>query len=307
MIPAMSRKTKYTFVLGVTSLLLTFAFQNCADTGFYTAGTKSFDMSSLSAADPTNVAGFSYSFNSSTGQKIGSESLLGESFTLFLDFTLSTNGSLLRFHNGDPGEQGVFIKNENGKITVSITNELSNSTEFEYPTPLQLRKSAVTIVSTKNLETAKAYINGNKMIKVKSGIGALPYIPRTVHPSLGMNSNVFLFSGERNIFELNSINKYLSSLGGYTISYIDGSGSNGGGSGGGPKPIAYNAEMQSLLSNRCMACHTSDNLNARLAQGGQNFIKASFRGEAGVRQMPPTGRLSDNELSIVDRWVESLK
>lgn len=304
-----TRKNKNTVLILSSIVLLTFSFQNCADSGFTAGGFKSLDSGSvISARNPRTVEGFVYSFNSTTGEKVGLEELLSQSFTLFVDFNLNQQGELARFHNGDLNSQGAFVRNDGTKILVSVANESSNSSDFEYPTPPQIKKSVVTIVSTDKLENAKAYVNGNMMTRVKSGSGSIAFIPRSVTSTAGLNSQVYLFSGERTPAELNAVNKFYSLTGDYSLAYIDGSGPNGGGSNGpGPKPIVYNQEMVALMNNRCLSCHTSDNLNARLAQGGPGFIRASFRGEGGVKQMPPTGRLSDNELAIVDRWVASLQ
>ena len=80
-------------------------------------------------------------------------------------------------------------------------------------------------------------------------------------------------------------------------------------------PITYSKNIQSIINNNCLACHSDptqngapfplnnyDNVLVR-AQNGQ-LLRAISRQTGEPRAMPPSGRLPQATIDLVDQWIQ---
>lgn len=78
--------------------------------------------------------------------------------------------------------------------------------------------------------------------------------------------------------------------------------------------VSYNATIQSVINNNCVACHSDPTQNGApfpltnydqvliRAENGQ-LLRSISRQTGEARAMPPSGRLPQATIDIIERWI----
>ncbi|MFD0861563.1 hypothetical protein ACFQ1M_05050 [Sungkyunkwania multivorans] len=79
-------------------------------------------------------------------------------------------------------------------------------------------------------------------------------------------------------------------------------------------PVTYAADIQAIISNRCLGCHsdppagapfplaTYDQVSARALNG--QILGAISRSAGDPRIMPPSGRLPQSTIDLIEKWIQ---
>ena len=80
-------------------------------------------------------------------------------------------------------------------------------------------------------------------------------------------------------------------------------------------PISYNTNIKTIISNNCLGCHSDPTKNGApfsltnydqvlvRAQNGQ-LLRSINRQTGESRAMPPSGRLPQATIDLVDQWIQ---
>ncbi len=80
-------------------------------------------------------------------------------------------------------------------------------------------------------------------------------------------------------------------------------------------PITYNDDIRPIINNNCLACHSDPPTNGapfglvnydqvRLRAENGQLLNAMSRQAGDPRIMPPSGRLSQATLDLIEAWIQ---
>ncbi len=79
--------------------------------------------------------------------------------------------------------------------------------------------------------------------------------------------------------------------------------------------VSYNATIRTIINNNCTGCHSDPTQNGApfpltnysqvltRAENGQ-LLRSISRQTGEARAMPPSGRLAQNTIDIIERWIQ---
>ncbi len=81
----------------------------------------------------------------------------------------------------------------------------------------------------------------------------------------------------------------------------------------GPTGITYDGNIKSIMQNSCTGCHSSPPANgapfalvnfSQVSSRSGAILNAMSRQSGAARAMPPSGRLPQTTIDLVEQWIE---